>query len=128
MAFKTKLKVGSKEVNVLEVSYDLTQEVDPTGRPAAVTRGGRIKLKVESTGDTFFFEWMTDNFERKDGSVIFLKRDTDVKMKELEFKEGYLVKYEERFEATGTAPMVESFTISAKEIKCGSGEHVNDWV
>ena len=128
MSFKAKLKVGSKEVNVLDVAYDLTQEVDPTGRPAAVTRGGNIKLHVESTGDSFFFEWMCDNFERKDGTVTFLKRDTDAKMKELEFTEGYLVNYEEHFEATGAVPMVESFTISAKTIKCGSGEHVNEWV
>ncbi len=128
MSFKAKLKVGGKEVNVLQVSYDLAQEVDPTGRPSSITRGGRIKLQVESTGDSFFFEWMCNNFERKDGVVTFLKRDTDAKSKELEFKEGYLVKYEESFEAINSIPMIETFTISAQQIKVGSGEHVNEWV
>ena len=128
MSFKSKLKVGGKELNILKVSYDLYQEIDASGRPSSVTRGGTINLSVESTGDSFFFEWMTNNFERKDGSVQYVKRDTDAKLKELNFKEGYLIKYKEEFDATGTNPLVETFTISAKEISVGSGEHVNEWV
>ncbi|WP_130736770.1 type VI secretion system tube protein TssD [Flavobacterium sp. J27] len=128
MSFKSKLKVGGKELNILKVSYDLYQEIDASGRPSSVTRGGTINLSVESTGDSFFFEWMTNNFERKDGSVQYVKRDTDAKLKELNFKEGYLIKYKEEFDATGTNPLVETFTISAKEIGVGAGEHVNEWV
>lgn len=128
MSFKSKLKVGGKELNILNASYDLHQEVDASGRPSSVTRGGTINLTVESTGDSFFFEWMTNNFERKDGSIMYVKRDTDAKLKEMNFKEGYLVKYREAFDATDGAPLTETFTISAKEISCGGGEHVNEWV
>lgn len=128
MSFKSKLKVGGKELNILNASYDLHQEVDASGRPSSVTRGGTIYLTVESTGDSFFFEWMTNNFERKDGSIQYVKRDTDAKLKELNFKEGYLIKYKEQFDATGTNPLVETFTISAKEISMGGGEHINEWV
>lgn len=71
---------------------------------------------------------MTNNFERKDGSIMYVKRDTDAKLKELNFKEGYLIKYKEEFDATGTNPLVETFTISAQEITMGSGAHVNEWV
>ncbi|MTI31217.1 type VI secretion system tube protein TssD [Xanthovirga aplysinae] len=128
MSFKAKLNVGGAEVNVLECAYDLHQEVDATGRPSSVTRGGRIHLTVESTGDTSFFEWMTNNFERKDGTITFVKRDTDAKMKELKFSEGYLVKYKEIFSSEGANPLTEAFTISAKEIALGNGEHINEWV
>lgn len=128
MSFKAKLTVGGKTMNVLSCNYDLTQEVDATGRPSSVTRGGRIMLSVESTGDTDMFEWMCNNFERKDGTLTFLKRDTDAKQKELSFTEGYLVKYEEKFNAFDNMPMAESFTISAREIKLGNGEHINEWV
>ncbi|WP_445456824.1 type VI secretion system tube protein TssD [Flavobacterium sp. HNIBRBA15423] len=128
MSFKSKLKVGGKELNILKVSYDLYQEIDASGRPSSVTRGGTINLTIESTGDSFFFEWMTNNFERKDGSVTYVKRDTDAKLKELNFSEGYLIKYKEEFDATGTNPLVETFTISAKEISIGSGGHINEWV
>jgi predicted RNA-binding protein with TRAM domain len=128
MSFKSKLKVGGKELNILNASYDLHQEIDATGRPSSVTRGGTINLTIESTGDSFFFEWMTNNFERKDGSIQYVKRDTDAKLKELNFKEGYLVKYNETFDAGDGNPLVETFTISAKEISMGGGEHVNEWV
>ncbi len=128
MSFKAKLNVGGTEMNVLSCAYDLTQEVDATGRPSSVTRGGRIKLTVESTGETDLFEWMCNNFERKDGTITFYKRDTDSKSKELAFTEGYLVKYEEKFNAVDNMPMAESFVISARELKMGNGEHVNEWV
>ncbi len=128
MSFKAKFSVGGSERNILSCSYDLTQEVDATGRPSSVTRGGRIKLSVESTGETDLFEWMCNNFERKDGTVTFYNRDTDSVSKELEFTEGYLVKYEEKFNAVDNLPMAESFVISARVIAMGSGEHENEWV
>ena len=128
MSFKARLKVAGKEHNILHCSYDLNQEVDATGRPSSVTRGGRIYLTVESSGETGFFEWMTNNFERKDGSVVFVKRDTDATLKELKFEEGYLIKYKESFDATGQSPLTETFVISAKKISLGSGEHENEWV
>ena len=127
MSFKSKLKVGGKELNILNATYDLYQDIDATGRPSSVTRGGTITLTVESTGDSFFFEWMTNNFERKDGSIQYVMRDTDAKLKEMTFKEGYLVKYNEKFDATGDNPLVETFTISAKEFSSGNAEHINEW-
>ncbi len=127
MSFKSKLSVGGKELNILDATYDLFQEIDATGRPSSVTRGGTITITVESTGDSFFFEWMTDNFDRKDGSIGYVKRDTDAKLKELKFTEGYLVKYKETFDATGTSPLTETFTISAREISIGNGKHINEW-
>src|ERR1700726_3723613 len=126
MSFKAKLKVAGKDLNVLSCNYALKQETDATGRPSSITRGGKINLTVESTGDTSFFEWMCNNFERKDGSIVFLKRDTDATLKELKFKEAYLVDYRENFDSTGDNPVSESFTLSAKEISLGTGKHVND--
>lgn len=128
MSFKSKLKVAGKEVNVLACNYSLKQETDATGRPSSITRGGKITLTVESTGDTSFFEWMTNNFERKDGSVVFVKRDTDATLKELKWKEGYLVDYKENFDSTGDSPITETFTISAQAIEVGNGKHENEWV
>lgn len=128
MSFKAVLKVGGNEYNVLNCSYELLQETDDTGRPSSITRGGKIKLTVESTSDTSLSDWMFNNFERRDGSVVFLKRDTDATSKELKFGEGYLVQYHERFDASGNNPMSESFVISAKTIGIGNGEHINEWV
>ena len=71
---------------------------------------------------------MTNSFERKDGSIVFLKRDSEATLKELKFKEAYIVKYQEDFDATGNQPLKETFTLSAKEIELGTGKHVNEWV
>ncbi|HZH01160.1 MAG TPA: type VI secretion system tube protein TssD [Flavisolibacter sp.] len=106
MSFKTKLKVAGKEYNVLNVSYGLFKETDATD----------------------FFEWMTNSFERKDGSLVFYKRDSEATLKELKFTEAYLVKHKERFDSIGDNPLTESFTISARKIEVGSGEYENEWV
>jgi Hemolysin coregulated protein Hcp (TssD) len=128
MSFATKLIVAGKEYNVLSVSYDLAQETDASGRPSSITRGGRIMVEVESTGGTEFFEWMCNNFERKDGSVKFIKRDSNATLKELNFTEAYMVKYKENFTSTGANPLTEVFMLSARQIKMGGGEFVNEWV
>jgi len=99
MAFKAKLVVAGKERNILSVDYGMLQETDASGRPSSISRGGKIHITVESTGDTDLFEWMTNSFERKDGSIIFLKRDSEATLKELKFKEAYIVKYQEDFDS-----------------------------
>jgi hypothetical protein len=128
MSFKSTVTLGSKQYKILKFEYELSQEVDATGRPSSVMRGGRLKFTVESTGDTHLVESAMDNFDRKDGKVTFVKRDTDAKLKELNFTEAYMVHYEESFDATGTNPLVETFTLSAKTISIGAGEHDNEWV
>ncbi|MCH4829970.1 MULTISPECIES: type VI secretion system tube protein TssD [Flavobacterium] len=128
MSFKTKLAVAGKEYTVLNVNYGLFQETDATGRPSTVTRGGKIELTIEGTADTSFFEWMTNSFERKDGSVKFFKRDSEAVLKELKFSEAYVVKFRENFDSTGVNPLTETFTISAKKIELGSGAYENEWV
>lgn len=128
MSFKTKIKVAGKERNVLNVNYSLFQETDATGRPSSISRGGQIEVTVEGTGETDLFEWMTNSFERKDGSIVFIKRDSDATLKELQFTEAYIVNYKENFDSVEENPLTETFVLSARSIKLGTGEHKNEWV
>lgn len=128
MSFKSILKVAGKNYNVLNVNYGLFQETDATGRPSTITRGGKIEITVESTGETDLFEWMTNSFERKDGSLVFYKRDSEATLKELKFTEAYLVKHKEKFDASGDNPLTENFIISARKIEMGTGAYENEWV
>ena len=128
MSFQAILKVSGKNYNVLNVNYGLFQETDATGRPSTITRGGKIDITVESTGETDLFEWMTNSFERKEGSIIFYKRDSEATLKELKFTEAYLVKHKEKFDSEGDNPLTETFTISARKIEMGSGAYENEWV
>ena len=128
MSFKSILKVAGKNYNVLSINYGLFQETDATGRPSTITRGGKIDITVESTGETDLFEWMTNSFERKNGSIVFYKRDSQSTLKELKFTEAYLVKHKEKFDSVGENPLTETFTISARELEMGTGKYINEWV
>ena len=126
MSFTSKFKVAGKERNVLSVEYAMLQETDPTGRPSSVTRGGKIHLTVEGIGETDLFEWMTNSFERKDGSVVYVKRDSNATLKELKYTEGYLIKHKENFDSTRES-VNRIFTISARKIEIASGAYENAW-
>ena len=128
MSFKAIMNLAGKDYTVLNVSYGLIQETDATGRPSTVSRGGKIDVTIEGTGATDFFEWMTNSFERKEGSIKFLKRDSEATLKELKFTEAYLVKHKEKFDSTGDNPLTETFTISARKIEMGTGVFENEWV
>ena len=117
MSFKAIMNLAGKDYTVLNVSYGLFQETDATGRPSTVSRGGKIDVTIKGTGATDFFEWMTNSFERKEGSIKFLKRDSEATLKELKFTEAYLVKHKERFDSTGDNPLTETSTISARKIE-----------
>jgi hypothetical protein len=127
MSFKAKFSVDGKDYRVFHCSYSLQQDTDKTGRPSSEVRGGTIQMEVESTGDSSLSAWMMDAFKNKDGKVTFYKRDSEQKMKELSFKNGYLTSYTESFTNMGENPMTENFVISAKEIKIGDAEHKNQW-
>jgi hypothetical protein len=129
MAFKSKFTVDGKDFNVLSCSYHLYQETDATGRPSSVTRGGKITVTLESTDDTTLFAWMTNSFDRKDGSVKFFKRDSESAiMKQVDFTEAYLVGFDEVFSHNTDMPMVLTITLSAKKITIGSAFLENEWV
>lgn len=127
MSFKAIFKVDGKEYRVLSCNYQLHQDVDATGRPSSVTRGGVVNIVTESTDDTSLFEWMCDSYMKKDATITFNKRDENSKMKELEIAEAYMVNYSESFEDSGSGAMIQKFSLSAKNIKMGNGEHENEW-
>lgn len=128
MSFKAQLEIAGEVSNILEVKYDLYQETDASGRPSSVARGGQIEITIESTAKDKFFSACADSFERLDGSVKFLKRDTNATLKELKFKQAYVVRYKEVFTSTGENPLTETFVLSAQEINMGNGSHINEWV
>lgn len=127
MSYIALFKAGNIQQHVLSCSYSLYQEVDPTGRPSSISRGGQIRLEVEGNHNTELFEWMCNSLEHKDGSVTFINEDGNVTLKELCFKEGYLINFSESFSSTNSNPLNIVLTISTREIKMGSGTHTNEW-
>ena len=119
---------GIAEREVLYVRYELNQQTDVEGQPTGTTRGGKITVKVKSNddGNTDILEWMCDTYMSKSGTVSFPNRQGG-EMKNLQFKEGYVVEYAETYDSTNALLQYEEFTISAKEIQVGNARHNNRW-
>ena len=128
MAFKASITINAKTFDVLQCSYALSRDVDAKGRPSSGVYGGTVQIEVESTEDTSVIESMVNNqYKPLSGTITFKKSDEDAKMKELTFTDGYIIQYNEGLNIIGNAPMTLSFVISARSLKVGNAEHVNDW-
>lgn len=119
---------GIQEREVIFVKYELNQQTDVEGQPTGTTRGGKITVKVKSNddGNTDILEWMIDTYMSKSGKISFPNRQGG-EMKNLSFKEGYVVDYAETYDATNSLLQYEEFVISAKEISVGNARHNNRW-
>lgn len=128
MSFKASLFIEDQELRVLDCEYSISQNTDHKGKPSARPQGGIVSVVVESTSDTFLFDWAASESQIKSGSITFYRRDTMSKMKELRFTDAYCVDYTEHFSATGEYPMDIELMLSAKELSLGgSSKHANPW-
>ena len=127
MSFVAKVKIDGEEMNVLHCGYRFSQATDANGRPTAIPRGGTIHLTIESTGGTELFDWMISHTQTKSGVITFYRRDTNSKLKTLEFSEGHCVDYYETFDSVNDSPMQVQLTISAHSVKLNDAEFINNW-
>jgi hypothetical protein len=120
--------MAGKDLDVISVNFELSRETDPKGKPSSGVFGGRITMEVESTADTSVVEAMVNSqFKPFDGVITFKKTDEDAKMKELSFKNAYVVFYREGMDVKDDHPMSITFTVSCEEITLGNATHDNRW-
>ncbi|MBW6500066.1 MAG: hypothetical protein K0B05_01625 [Bacteroidales bacterium] len=129
MAFSARLDMDPlKDVRVVDFSYSLSRDYDPTGRPSGGVRGGVIQITVESSSKNELFSWMVSPYKTKTGTIkIADEKSEGASMKEIKFEDAYIVEYSESFHWQGGDNMMESFTITAMRIDIGGAEHVNEW-
>jgi len=127
MSFLAKLELDNEVFNVLEFDILFTQNVDNNGKPANKTKGGQIKLIVESTQTDLFSDWMVSQTSVKDGKVIFYRRDAMSTMKNIVFKKAYCVSFRKSFRSEGAVPMITEIVITSNELKVGNTLFDNNW-
>ncbi|MDV6167383.1 type VI secretion system tube protein TssD [Flavobacterium sp. DG1-102-2] len=127
MSFLAKLEIDGESMNVLEFQCTLGQDTDKSGKPAADPAGGKIRVVVESTKSTMLFDWMVSNSQTKNGKLTFYRRDAISKMRELQFKEAYCIRYDEIFVAYNSMSMKIEIVISAKEINMNGSQFARNW-
>lgn len=124
MSFKAKMTVDGTDYDVVSVSYGISQSVDGSGRPTSEVKAHDIVVAIESSEDNSLMEWAVDDYGKRDGSIVFNKIDQDQKMKQLDWKDGYVTSYQESF---GGATMMMSICISCRTLKVGNAEVDNKW-
>jgi len=127
MSFLAKLEIDGEIMNVLEFQCTINQDTDKSGKPSADPVGGKIRVVVESTKSTMLFDWMVSNTQTKNGKLTFYRRDAISKMRDLQFKEGYCIHYDELFIAYNTMSMRIEVVISAKEINMNGSQFARNW-
>ncbi len=128
MSFRATLFTGGKEFDVLGSTYEFSRNTDPKGKPSSNVLGGRITVNIESTEDSSVIEAMLNSqFKPVEGKIVYKKTDEDAKMKEIEFKNAYVVYYKEILDVNNDVPMKITVTFSAEQINVGNAALDNRW-
>ncbi len=127
-SFRATLELEGKEFDVLYSEYEFSRSTDNKGKPSSNVYGGRVRVEIESTADSSVIEGMLNSqFKPVNGKIIYKKTDEDSTMKEVEFKNAYIVNYREVLDVQGNTPMKISFTVSAEELTLGNAAIDNRW-
>ena len=122
-SFRATLELGGKEYDVLYSNYEFSRSTDSKGKPSSNISGGRVIVTIESTEDTTTIEAMLNSQFK----IIFKKTEEDAKMKEVEFKNAYIVHYKETLDVNSEVPMTITMSFAAEQIIVGAAEHDNRW-
>ena len=127
-SFRASFEFGGNEYDVLYSNFEFSRNTDSKGKPSSNVWGGRVHLVIESTEDTTVIESMLNGqFKPVEGKIVFKKTDEDAKMKEVTFKNAYVVNYKETLDVTNDVPMRIDVTFSAEEISVGDAILDNRW-
>lgn len=127
MSFLAKLELEGNSYNVLECEYTFNQNYSPTGKPLGLPQGGEISLRIESLGNTIFFDWMIDPAHTKNGKITFFRRDAISKLQQITFKNAFCVFLSEHFNALDQQPLQLNIKISAQWFELNGSAYEKRW-
>lgn len=126
-SFSALFTVSVFETHLNYVYLDINQAVDTLGRPASLTRGGKVTLEFNSTDDSVVVEWMANPAKRMDCKVMFYGLMGE-RLKTMELTNAYCVEMHERYDGTtSSSQMVTTITISPETITVGGIKLDNRW-
>jgi len=134
MAVRARLNLDKiEDTRVIDFSYSFNRDIDASGRPSGIVRGGTVQMTIESTKSAFLPTWMTlAQGKTKEGQIEIMDDTDDEKpIKTIKFKDAYIVEYGENFSWQGGENMMETFVISCREITIegdgGPAVYENEW-
>ncbi len=127
MSFLAKLFLDDTERQILNADILVRQTTDWIGRPDSMPQGGLINVKVASTHETLFWEWMVSPIMMKNGYIRFYKHDGMSKLFDLEFWDCYCVDYYEFFDDSSNEPLELNLTFSPGVIRLKNTVFEKNW-
>jgi len=134
MALQGNLTIGEKTYGVVECAYEFHQSIDETGKPVSRPQGGTITFVMPSTSDEdlFFYKWMFNKTEVKDGVFKFTVFSNQNKQstKTVKFTQAYCIELKDYFNDNDSKLMYTTVTLSARVISIGDRDYAkfnNEW-
>lgn len=133
MAIQGILKFNEqRKYNVVECAYEFNQSIDDTGKPVSRPKGGTITFVMPATSDddTFFYKWMFNKTEVKNGVFKFVvfSNQNNQSYKHVAFENAYCVSLKDYFNDNDSRLMYTTVTISAERIIISqSAKFTNEW-
>ena len=126
MAYQAILNFEGNEFDVVRCECSIERSLDTKGRPSSDLFGGKVTVEIESTKDTTIFAHMVSQFKSNTGTITFKKDEVDV-MKDMSWKNGYIINLEEGMKNTDGTPMSLKFTVSAQTLTVGGIDLKQNW-
>jgi Hemolysin coregulated protein Hcp (TssD) len=129
----TVFELGGAKAQVVDLSYSFARTTDPEkGQPTKVFKNGFITITIRSDEKEMkgqIIKWMNKQDQAKSGTItIWRDAEQKTKLKEIKFKNGFVVGYEERFNSVADSGNTqETFRITAEKIDVDGSEFDMKW-
>lgn len=124
--YKCALKLGGKNIELINYSYGFSQSIDDVGKPVGDVFAGSIQFSFANLPTTEMLEWMVNSRKYKNGEVVILGND-DATLQKISFETGACVNMNISYSESGASYCLTTITVMAKKIQIGDATVENGW-
>ena len=126
--FKATIEILGEEIEVINYTIEFSRKTDNKGRPCSPTLGGRFTFVTEAASSTFLAELML-NLGHKPvlGRMRFFHPKDNKTMRELAFKDAFVIFYKESCYINKNTPIRITCTLIARVVTIGNAYQDSGW-
>ncbi len=126
--FKATIELLGEEIEVISYTIEFSRKTDNKGRPCTPTLGGRFTFVTEATSSTFLAELMLNlNHKPVSGRIRFFHPEDNKTMRELTFRDAFVVFYKESCYINKSTPIRITCTLTARVVTIGHAYQDSGW-
>lgn len=125
---KVTLEIQGETMELIEYSAEFSRSTDKKGCPCTPTLGGRFTFVTEATSSTFLAELMLNlNHKPVSGRIRFFHPEDNKTMRELTFRDAFVVFYKESCYINKNTPIRITCTLTARVVTIGHAYQDSGW-